>query len=264
MTMKLLIVVTPTQFENSATTTKTLQTCRMVVLPIQLSKQSTMERPRSFRTPIVPLPKAPTANVQPRQRRVRRPCQTPVQAPFGLPCNSTTWLNWSGNATPIAVTIAKTPGTPRDFVASPMPCVPSADIAPSHHNTLIMGSIALHFRLQPPTVRLNRDSVNPLAGILIPKPLFQVPAKELDAVSSSAAMPTSKGSKSKKLMIADPNLLTARNLFACDYLKDHSVTKSSFKAVWDSVDSGTRKKYEALSKERKLAACVASAATPSV
>ncbi|KAI9431158.1 hypothetical protein H4582DRAFT_2063022 [Lactarius indigo] len=64
-------------------------------------------------------------------------------------------------------------------------------------------------------------------------------------------MPTSKGSKSKKLMIADPNLLTARNLFACDYLKDHSVTKSSFKAVWDSVDSGTRKtshqKYEALS-----------------
>ncbi|KAI9428383.1 hypothetical protein H4582DRAFT_2092376 [Lactarius indigo] len=113
-------------------------------------------------------------------------------------------------------------------------------------------------------IRLNRDSVNPLAGILIPKPLFQVPAKELDAVSSSAAMPTSKGSKSKKLMIADPNLLTARNLFACDYLKDHSVTKSSFKAVWDSVDSGTRKKYEALSKERKLAACVASAATPSV
>ncbi|KAI9442771.1 hypothetical protein H4582DRAFT_2073375 [Lactarius indigo] len=245
MTMKLLIVVTPTQFENSATTTKTLQTCRMVVLPIQLSKQSTMERPRSFRTPTVPLPKAPTA-------------------PFGLPCNSTTWLNWSGNTTPVAVTIAKTPGTPRDFVASPMPCVPSADIAPSHHNTLIMGSIALHFRLQPPTVRLNRDSVNPLAGILIPKPLFQVPAKELDAVSSSAAMPTSKGSKSKKLMIADPNLLTAWNLFACDYLKDHSVTKSSFKAVWDSVDSGTRKKYEALSKERKLAACVASAATPSV
>ncbi|KAH9051259.1 hypothetical protein EDB87DRAFT_1695349 [Lactarius vividus] len=54
-------------------------------------------------------------------------------------------------------------------------------------------------------------------------------------------MSTSKSLKSEKLMVADPNLLTARNLFACDYLKDHSVTKSGFKAVWDSVDSGTRK-----------------------
>ncbi|KAH9009162.1 hypothetical protein EDB85DRAFT_2163188 [Lactarius pseudohatsudake] len=112
--------------------------------------------------------------------------------------------------------------------------------------------------------RSGRRRVNPLAGISIPKPSFQVPAKELDAASSLVAMSTSRSSKSEKLMVAAPNLLTARNLFACDYLKEHPLTKSSFKAVWDHLDSETKKKYEALSKERKLAARVASAATPSV
>ncbi|KAH9012849.1 hypothetical protein EDB83DRAFT_2436447 [Lactarius deliciosus] len=112
--------------------------------------------------------------------------------------------------------------------------------------------------------RSGRRRVNPLAGISIPKPLFQVPSEELDAASSLVAMSTSRSSKSEKLMVAAPNLLTARNLFASDYLKEHPLTKSGFKAVWDNLDSETKKKYEALSKERKLAARVASAATPSV
>ncbi|KAH8977622.1 hypothetical protein EDB92DRAFT_1822208 [Lactarius akahatsu] len=112
--------------------------------------------------------------------------------------------------------------------------------------------------------RSGRRRVNPLTGISIPKPLFQVPSEELDAASSLVAMSTSRSSKSEKLMVAAPNLLTARNLFACDYLKEHPLTKSGFKAVWDNLDSEMKKKYEALSKERKLAARVASAATPSV
>ena len=32
-----------------------------------------------------------------------------------------------------------------------------------------------------------------------------------------------------------------RNLFACDYLKEHPLTKSEFKTVWDSIDSETKK-----------------------
>ncbi|KAH8976817.1 hypothetical protein EDB92DRAFT_1924245 [Lactarius akahatsu] len=121
----------------------------------------------------------------------------------------------------------------------------------------------------PPPARPHANTTPQLSGAAEGRsgrrrPSFQVPAKELDAASSLVALSTSRSSKSEKLMVAAPNLLTARNLFACDYLKEHPLTKSGFKAVWDYLDSETKKKYEALSKERKLAARVASAATPSV
>ncbi|KAH9056601.1 hypothetical protein EDB87DRAFT_1687141 [Lactarius vividus] len=42
-------------------------------------------------------------------------------------------------------------------------------------------------------------------------------------------------------MVATPNLLTSCNLFACNYLKEHPLTKSGFKAVWDNLNSEMKK-----------------------
>lgn len=111
----------------------------------------------------------------------------------------------------------------------------------------------------------SRHRYNPIAGytragVSIPKTSFQVP---IEAPSTSSIVPpAAKGSKSEKMMVAAPGLLTPRNLFACDYLKDHTLSKSEFKIVWDNIDSETKKKYEALSEQRKLAALIASTAAP--
>lgn len=89
------------------------------------------------------------------------------------------------------------------------------------------------------------------AGVSIPKPSFQVPA---EAPPASAT----RGLKLEKAMVASPDSLSARyviissfgqllthpftrNLFACDYLKDHTLSKLKFKNVWDNIDSETKK-----------------------
>ncbi|KAF8274723.1 hypothetical protein EI94DRAFT_1794024 [Lactarius quietus] len=42
------------------------------------------------------------------------------------------------------------------------------------------------------------------------------------------------------------------------------IVKSEFKTMWDNISSETKKKYEALSKQKKLAACNASSTVPAV
>jgi len=54
-------------------------------------------------------------------------------------------------------------------------------------------------------------------------------------------------------MVASTTILSARNLFALDYLKDNSPTTSEFKVIWDTTSPEIKKKYEALSKEKKAA-----------
>ncbi|KAF8481607.1 hypothetical protein DFH94DRAFT_681002 [Russula ochroleuca] len=106
-----------------------------------------------------------------------------------------------------------------------------------------------------------RHCVNPLAGISIPTPLFQVPTEEPCTTSSVVLTSTTRTSKSQKLMVASPDLLMPWNLFACDYLQEHSPTTSEFKAVWDNIDPKTKRKYKALSKQKKSAAHLTSNAT---
>lgn len=101
--------------------------------------------------------------------------------------------------------------------------------------------------------RVQPRRINPLADLLIPSPLIQVP------IEASAA-PTNKAKVSGKLMVASSTVLSARNLFAVDYLKEHSPTISEFKTIWDNTPSETKKKYEALSKERKAASRLAATA----
>jgi len=98
-----------------------------------------------------------------------------------------------------------------------------------------------------------RRQVNPLAGLVIRKPSFEVHVEELElgAMSSGGRTSVSRSSKASKLMVASTTVRSARNLFALEYLKDHAPTTAEFKAVWDNISSDTKKKYEALSKEKK-------------
>ncbi|KAH9990113.1 hypothetical protein BJV77DRAFT_1069130 [Russula vinacea] len=101
-----------------------------------------------------------------------------------------------------------------------------------------------------------RHVSKPLAGITIRKPSFEVPVDEPSATSSGGPTSVARSAKAGKLMVASLTVLSARNLFALEYLKDHAPTISEFKIIWDNVSSDTKKKYEALSKEKKAAARV--------
>ncbi|KAN0129359.1 hypothetical protein V8E53_012843 [Lactarius tabidus] len=104
-----------------------------------------------------------------------------------------------------------------------------------------------------------RRRVNPLAGVSIPKPSTQVPA-----LAPIVIPPAARSPKLEKAMAAVPGVLSPRNLFAYNHLKDHTLSKSQFKTVWYNIDSETKKKYEALSKQKKLAACNGPSTVPAV
>ncbi|KAI0276459.1 hypothetical protein BC826DRAFT_1114125 [Russula brevipes] len=95
--------------------------------------------------------------------------------------------------------------------------------------------------------------INPLADLSIPKSSFQVPME--------ASMAPSSNTKAGKLMVALSTILSTCNLFVVDYLKEHTPTISEFKLIWDKIPSEIKKKYEALSKERKAASCLAATTT---
>lgn len=57
--------------------------------------------------------------------------------------------------------------------------------------------------------------------------------------------------------------MNGAHCFAIDCLKEHSPAISEFKTVWDGASSEMKKKYEALSKERKSANRLAAAMTKS-
>ncbi|KIJ97245.1 hypothetical protein K443DRAFT_10023 [Laccaria amethystina LaAM-08-1] len=61
---------------------------------------------------------------------------------------------------------------------------------------------------------------------------------------------------SAKLMQANSSL-SARNLFAIDYLKTHTPTVAEFKEIYDALDKATIKKYTALSQAKKAEAKLA-------
>ncbi|KAF8964884.1 hypothetical protein BDZ97DRAFT_2058235 [Flammula alnicola] len=95
-----------------------------------------------------------------------------------------------------------------------------------------------------------RPRIDPLAGLSIPKPPTEVPQTIPNAPMAVHAKP-----KKGKLMEPSETLLTARNLYAIDYLKTHSdVTISEFRDIYKKLDSETLKRYEDMSKERKAAA----------
>ncbi|KAI0277729.1 hypothetical protein BC826DRAFT_1113752 [Russula brevipes] len=96
--------------------------------------------------------------------------------------------------------------------------------------------------------------INPLADLSIPRPLIQVPMEASMAPSSKA--------KAGKLMVVSSMVLSARNLFAVDFLKEHTPTIAEFKLIWDKTPSEIKKKYKALSKERKAASRLAATAPP--
>jgi len=109
--------------------------------------------------------------------------------------------------------------------------------------------------------QLRRVLVNPLAGLLIRKPSIQV-AEDEPQNTPSGEVESTTNKKSSKLMVASLTVLSARNLFAIEYLKEHpATTKHEFKNIWDNIASETKKEYEALSKERKLAARLPAATT---
>ncbi|KAF8154952.1 hypothetical protein B0H34DRAFT_860719 [Crassisporium funariophilum] len=98
-----------------------------------------------------------------------------------------------------------------------------------------------------------KRSVNILSVMAIPRP-----AEELRApvVNGPAAPSTSRAREtigSTKLMQAN-NSLSPRNLFAIDYLKTHTPTVAEFKAIYETLDKATLKKYTALSNLRKAEA----------
>ncbi|KAH8994126.1 hypothetical protein EDB86DRAFT_2926956 [Lactarius hatsudake] len=230
--------------EPAAPCSSTLQD---TLLSSALTKQS---------EPVPPCPPTPSREGAPQAPTELATLCSPIQNQLDLPVTGIAPATSESAPALVCPTqpSSDSPTPPSDSLASeatsPPPARPHVNTTPQ-----LSGAAGGHS---------GRRRVNPLAGISIPKPLFQVPSEELDAASSLVAMSTSRSSKSEKLMVAAPNLLTAHNLFACDYLKEHPLTKSGFKAVWDNLNSETRKKYEALSKERKLATRVASAATPSV
>ncbi|KAI0281565.1 hypothetical protein BC826DRAFT_1111260 [Russula brevipes] len=122
-------------------------------------------------------------------------------------------------------------------------------------NSGVCGASVTETPLGEQEERVPPHRINPLADLSIPKPSIQVPMEASTTTSSKA--------KAGKPMVASPTVLTARNLFAIDYLKDHTATISEFKTVWDKVPSETKKKYEALSKERKVASRLATTTTQS-
>ncbi|KAF8869672.1 hypothetical protein BD779DRAFT_1479589 [Infundibulicybe gibba] len=110
--------------------------------------------------------------------------------------------------------------------------------------------------------RRTRRHLDPLANISIPKPATEAPV-----FTGGTPVPRPKAVKKGggKKMEASVTLLTARNLFAIDYLQDHSVTVAEFAAIYKSLDKATTNKYEVLSKRKKFEAHLAastSASTP--
>ncbi|EDR01217.1 uncharacterized protein LACBIDRAFT_312317 [Laccaria bicolor S238N-H82] len=96
----------------------------------------------------------------------------------------------------------------------------------------------------------HQSRFNPLTGLKVPKPPFKVPAPPAMTSAPTVVQPVPKKGK---LMVPSKTSLTARNLYALDYEKDHSVTNTEFKEIWDNLDAETLKRYEALSKQRKAA-----------
>ncbi|KAJ3753887.1 hypothetical protein EV360DRAFT_74149 [Lentinula raphanica] len=88
---------------------------------------------------------------------------------------------------------------------------------------------------------------NPLTGFRVTSIL--APPTE----PASPVITKPKGPKPKKMdeaMVADPASM-ARNLFAIDYLKNNTCTKSEFKDAWNVLGSLGQKHWNSLSKELK-------------
>ncbi|KAH9481010.1 hypothetical protein JR316_0005528 [Psilocybe cubensis] len=119
--------------------------------------------------------------------------------------------------------------------------------------------------VQQNAISTRRTRLNPLAGLTIPNPAFEVPgqsALENTSNSESSMVPAQKGKKAKPMVVS--KALTARNLFALDYQKTHpNVTAAEFKKVYENLDRDIIKKYEILSKERKAASKAPAAITTS-
>jgi hypothetical protein len=77
--------------------------------------------------------------------------------------------------------------------------------------------------------------------------LLQLPQHRLQGVQSQKTLwlrlPVSYHHGMSLFLLFNDFLMrpSSRNLFACDYLKDHSLTKSAFKTVWDNIDLATKK-----------------------
>ncbi|KAN0134104.1 hypothetical protein V8E53_008109 [Lactarius tabidus] len=185
-------------------------------------------------------------------RNIPTPDNNPPNVPPIKTASTTAHSDIAPPDTPDTSASPTSPLSPLDISNAPMPPPGSAPAGQVNNTTPQPLTIVIKAGQQS-----GRRRVNPLAGVSIPKPSFQVPA---EAPPASAT----RGLKSEKAMVASPDSLSARNLFACDYLKDHTLSKLKFKNVWDNIDSETKKKYEALSKQKKLAARVTSTVMPPV
>lgn len=117
----------------------------------------------------------------------------------------------------------------------------SAQVSQSRHETGVMEMP----RTLSSDVGQREDDL--FSNLAIPPPSNQIP----QTVAPSGSGSTSKSKKGKPM---EPSkALTARNLFAIDYLGDHpNTTSAEFKKVFDALDETTRKKYNALAKQKKV------------
>ncbi|KIJ90705.1 hypothetical protein K443DRAFT_15004 [Laccaria amethystina LaAM-08-1] len=85
--------------------------------------------------------------------------------------------------------------------------------------------------------------VDSSTNLIISPPLVQV--------HHTADPATTKPKKGKAM---EPSkAITAQNLFAIDYLNEHTTTtKAEFKKVFDALDDSSKQKYSALAKQKKL------------
>ncbi|KDR76789.1 hypothetical protein GALMADRAFT_139667 [Galerina marginata CBS 339.88] len=98
-----------------------------------------------------------------------------------------------------------------------------------------------------------KRSVNILSNMAIPRPAEELRAPVVNGPAAPSTSRARENNGSTKLMQAN-NSLSARNLFAIDYLKTHTPTTAEFKAIYETLDKATIKKYTARSQLKKAEA----------
>ncbi|KAJ3725411.1 hypothetical protein C8R42DRAFT_718931 [Lentinula raphanica] len=138
--------------------------------------------------------------------------------------------------------------------SSTLPAMPNANLPSASSNSSTLSSSTGDTMLLTPDLSSSSNvpvrfaKCNPLSGFRVTSIL--APPTE----PSSPMITKPKGLKPKKMdeaMVADPASITARNLFAIDYLKNNTCTKSEFKDAWNALGSSGQKHWNSLSKELK-------------
>ncbi|KAG6888042.1 hypothetical protein C0992_009820 [Termitomyces sp. T32_za158] len=97
-----------------------------------------------------------------------------------------------------------------------------------------------------------RRILDPLKNVSIPPPSITIPQ------TTSSFLPTLNKKPNSKPLQAKDGVTTARNLYVVEYLAMHpNTTEAEFAAAWKACDAETKKKYQAMSKERTKAKKIA-------